>query len=920
MSGLARPDLTPPEEVLVAFGSGTADLQPTLIEKLREIEPHLPLYVISEFQPPEGTWIVYNYARRWWHNLARYRDLFRHKRVKYVAMLLQPRQPYWPMRLIAVLMGLHRTLVYNENLDHFRIHPSSLPTMLAHARWRLRNSLRWHFRPGGWIYTQVWRLRHPRAYRRPVKHFLTLAAGWLAMQRKRFGARAVEPPAAAPLEEGISVVVPSRSGKELLARLLPGLTGELAGLTAEVIVVDNGSDDGTAAWLAREYPPVRVEVSLAPLSFAAAVNRGIALARYSHTCLLNNDMVLEAGFFPPLRAAFDEVPELFCSTAQIFFPAGRRREETGKAVFAYDADADALPLRCDLPVPGETHSYVLYGSGGCSLYDTVKLRRLGGVDEAYTPAYVEDLDLAYRAWLRGWATVFVSDAKLLHLHRSTTRKHYSKSELLLAVERNYARFLARAVADPAVFWRMWRRAAYRMNLLAAREPPVRFAHQMLWEMIGVPARVRPGFHAEVYPEAMIHSLGSGQIAVFPGHAGRAKPVVLIASAYLPYPLSHGGAVRMYNLMRRAAADYDQVLVAFAEELAPVPPELLAICREVVVVRRERTHARPLGERPLVVEEFDAPAFHAALAATIRKHRPELAQLEFTQMGLYARSCAGLPTLLVEHDITLDLYTQLVAHGGDWETRQQAPRWQRFERALWREVSCVVTMSEKDSAMVEGARRVETLANGVDLERYRPAAVEPEPGRLLFIGSFAHLPNVMAVAFFLREVWPRLAGLGARLHLIAGARPEHYLEMYRERVQLDLRVPGVEVEHFVSDVRPAYERAAVVIAPLLASAGTNIKILEAMAMGKAIVTTPAGINGLALGKDGEVVVAESGEQMAARLRELLEDPARRRAVETAARRRAEAEYGWDAVAARQRALYESLRTGRSDRAATVRERA
>src|SRR5439155_3892104 len=137
-------------------------------------------------------------------------------------------------------------------------------------------------------------------------------------------------------------------------------------------------------------PRVTMEVSAEPLSFARAVNRGIRRARYSHVCLLNNDMAVEAGFFPDLRAAFDRVPDLFCATAQIFLPPGARREETGKAVMARDAATD-FPLRCELPIPGEDATYVLYGSGGCSLYDAGKLGALGGVQEIYEPAYCEDL-------------------------------------------------------------------------------------------------------------------------------------------------------------------------------------------------------------------------------------------------------------------------------------------------------------------------------------------------------------------------------------------------------------------------------------------------------------------------------------------------------------------------------------------------
>ena len=113
-------------------------------------------------------------------------------------------------------------------------------------------------------------------------------------------------------------------------------------------------------------------------------------------------MEIEPGFFAALRQAFTQVPDLFCATAQIFFPPGQRRQETGKAAMASNPGPTDFPLACLEPLPGEDLTWVLYGSGGCSLYDTVRLRALGGLDESYRPAYVEDLDLGYRAWLAGW--------------------------------------------------------------------------------------------------------------------------------------------------------------------------------------------------------------------------------------------------------------------------------------------------------------------------------------------------------------------------------------------------------------------------------------------------------------------------------------------------------------------------------------
>lgn len=406
-------------------------------------------------------------------------------------------------------------------------------------------------------------------------------------------------------------------------------------------------------------------------------------------------------------------------------------------------------------------------------------------------------------------------------------------------------------------------------------------------------------HAEELPAAMSAS------ETYAGRPATGKPRILIAACYPAFPLSHGGAVRMYNLMLRAAATYDQILITFSDELCPPAAEILAICTEVTTITRVGTHSLPKRGRPDAVEEFDSPLFRKAIAEAVRKWRPAVAQLEFTQMAQYADACAPVPTLLVEHDITVDLYRQMLKHRqtpgdhvGEWELEHQLKLWERFEHSAWRRVTRVITMSEKDRQLV-GAKAV-TLPNGVDLERFQPSREEPEPNRILFIGSFAHLPNLIALEFFLSEVWPLLEG--AVLHVIAGNRPEYFLAFHRDSVNVKLDQPRIEVESFVADVRPAYLKAAVVVAPLLASAGTNIKILEAMAMGKAVVSTPAGINGLDLAPGTDLLLACNGAEMVHAIKSLLADSDARRRLEASARQAVERDFGWDKIAARQSLLY------------------
>jgi len=875
-------------EIKVAFCTGSRDLWETLVERMREIRPDLPLVVVSEFPLDGCEWIPWHFERTPTQNLEKLRWHFRDSKIRFTALILQPRQPHRAMRWAAFKLGGLNTLFFNDNLDHFMLRPRSLGTIMGHFLWKIRNLMKWEFSPGGTFFTYWWRLNHPEALLRPL-------LVWRARDR-RITRRAIVPPPLQPLQcdDGVSVVIPSRDGLELLKQLLPSLRRELAGVAHEVIVVDNGSSDGTREWLPADFV---YEHSSEPLSFSRAVNHGIRRARYSHVLLLNNDMTLESGFFEPLFRAFERVPELFCATAQILFPEGVRREETGKAVWCLRRErADDFFLRCDEPLAGEDLSYVLYGSGGCSLYDRVKLNALGGLNEKFHPAYVEDMDLGWRGWQRDWPTVFVAGAKVVHRHRATTSRFYSTRELDRAVEVNLMKWMNRSVASPELFDELWSAAVRRLNLLAARQEPAVSAMEAL------AAARHLGGGGDIpcaVDEGLILSIGAGEHAVFPGRGAQDKPVILIASCYAPYPLSHGGAVRMFNLMREAARDYSLVLMYFADPVEPPPQELLLLCAELVVVKRQGSHARPLTERPHVVEEFDSPVFRAVLRQMVRKWRPGVAQLEFTQMAAYARDCAPAKTLLVEHDVTLDLYAQLLEQKEDYETRLQYERWLKFERAAWKAVDRVVAMSDKDARGISQPNSV-VLGNGVDLERYQPSAETPERGRLMFLGSFNHLPNVMAIDWFLREVWPKLSGF--TLHVIGGKDPDFFLTRYADRCSPPLRQSGVELEGFVADPRPAYRRAEIVIAPLLASAGTNIKIIEAMAMGKAIVSTPAGMNGLDDLLAG-VRVASAAEDFAAHIN-ALRDRVIREALERSAREKVAA-YGWSAIGEKQKALYQSL---------------
>jgi GT2 family glycosyltransferase len=362
--------------------------------------------------------------------------------------------------------------------------------------------------------------------------------------------------------------------------------------TAEVLVIDNGSDDGTAEWLRRSFPQVRAEVWRDPLSFARAANYGVAAARYERICLLNNDMRIDPGFFQALDRAFCKIPGLFCATAQIRFPPGVRREETGKAVMAR-THAEDFPLRCDDPLPGEDLTWVLYGSGGCSLYDAARLRELGGIDVTYEPAYVEDLDLGFRAWQRGWPSVYVAAARVEHRHRATTSRYYTPEQLDTILEINYLKFLARSIWSSPLFRRLWMEALTRLRSRSRWNVPARRA---IREAAAIALAGGPATPPK-FSEELVLGLTNGTVFVFPGRPATGKPRVLIAGP---------------RLRASVREDRDSVLVALTETVTTPPADLLNACVEVVLVRRGPS---------------EQAALRAAIQLVIQKWRPEHIELD-----------------------------------------------------------------------------------------------------------------------------------------------------------------------------------------------------------------------------------------------------------------------------------------------------
>ncbi len=218
-------------------------------------------------------------------------------------------------------------------------------------------------------------------------------------------------------------------------------------------------------------------------------------------------------------------------------------------------------------------------------------------------------------------------------------------------------------------------------------------------------------------------------------------------------------------------------------------------------------------------EYESPAMRKLWDARQADARQaDAAQVEYTQLARYGGD------ILVEHDVTWDLQAQVLKRRRTFAAWWDWKRWRRFEDRAVREFPAVVTMSEKDRALL-GVPHTRVIENGVDLERFEAAPGKTPGRRLLFIGSFRHFPNVAAFRFLIEEILPLVPD--AELTVVAGPDPWPHWSNATGTLHPPPN-PRVTMLEFVADVVPLYRQANVVVVPTLESAGTNVKVLEALA--------------------------------------------------------------------------------------------
>jgi glycosyltransferase involved in cell wall biosynthesis len=385
----------------------------------------------------------------------------------------------------------------------------------------------------------------------------------------------------------------------------------------------------------------------------------------------------------------------------------------------------------------------------------------------------------------------------------------------------------------------------------------------------------------------------------------------------PYPWDNGARIRAHRLAHGLGDAFATTLltydhdpaspdgsVSFGELRAALPNLDIEIVRGLGPHKRFAQARSLLSGRSWEFGRYARPEFGVRLRELISERRPAIVHFDDPGVASFA-PVQGSLSVFAPHNIEHRIIAGNARSGRGLRSMfaaRECTKVEREERRLWRASDLVLAVSKRDALAIRGsgARRIELCPNGTDrVPRLPlPARAAGEPLRLLFIGSGAFRPYEVGLSWFLKEVYAQVAAELPLTFDIVGERPRRRHEM-----------PGVVYHGRVPSVRPFYERAHALVVPVFEGSGTRLKIVEAMAYGRAVISTPLGAEGLPVVAGEHYLVAEDApgfQRALSELARLLANVGELDAMLARARGAAEPLF-WDVIVARLAEIYRSALT-------------
>jgi polysaccharide biosynthesis protein PslH len=374
------------------------------------------------------------------------------------------------------------------------------------------------------------------------------------------------------------------------------------------------------------------------------------------------------------------------------------------------------------------------------------------------------------------------------------------------------------------------------------------------------------------------------------------------------PPDTGGKIRSFQILKQLARKHDITLFTFypahPQDLHPAGSDIFSkvICVPLPLPPRRSLaeyvrYARMLiAGRPFTIDKYFYPEVRRRYAALLQSTGYDLIVCDFIFPAPLIDWKTPPPKILFTHNVEAQVWARHYKIASNPVVKVacwlESRALQRAERHYVQLADYVLAVSENDRACFAryaDPRRISVIPTGVDTEYFQPLQSPEQPDTMAFTGSMDWMPNEDGVAYFVEKILPLIRlEIPEAAFWAVGRRPPRRLQA--------LASDSVVVTGAVEDIRPYLAKAALCVVPLRSGSGTRIKIFEAMAMGKAVVSTSMGAEGLPVRHGENIILADDPADFARQVVDLLHDPPRRRQLGHAARQLVEESYGWPAVAA------------------------
>ena len=392
--------------------------------------------------------------------------------------------------------------------------------------------------------------------------------------------------------------------------------------------------------------------------------------------------------------------------------------------------------------------------------------------------------------------------------------------------------------------------------------------------------------------------------------------ILMLTPYLPFPLLSGGQIRTYNLLKNLSAKHQITLFSLIKDESEKKhvPELKKFCHKVVLLKRTK---KPFHLRNIILAGLSKYPF--LVTRNLPKNGKALIKKELASKNydlIHAETFYMMPNL-PETPIPVILVEQTIEYLGYLSYVKKSKfkplkpllyydikKIRHWEQYFWQKADKLITMSADDSHFIQNevnARLdIDVVANGVDISFFNQVKKRlPQAPTVLSVGTFKWLPNVDAVEFLVQKIWPKIIRQlpNAKLHIVGFSPHQKILDYGKD--------PAIKISGNIKDIRQAYSKAHVLLAPVRSGKGTRFKILEAMATATPIVATPLAVEGLAVKANQHALVGSTASQLANQTIKLLTDEKLQRLLAENGKKLVETNYSWKQISAKLDHIYQEL---------------